>query len=73
MPPGSGEVSNTLIAQNLPEECTREMLDTLFSRLSGFEETRMVENRHMAFVQVSHSHMMLLHAQALWADACCEG
>lgn len=48
----AGEVSSVLLAQELPEDVTKEMLGVLFGRFAGFEEIRTVDKRGVAFIEV---------------------
>lgn len=40
-----------LFARELPEECTKQMLDSVFSAMVGFKEIRFLANRNVAFVE----------------------
>lgn len=40
-----------LFAYELPEDCTKEKLEELFSPLTGFKEIRFLANRNVAFVE----------------------
>ncbi|EKU22169.1 U2 small nuclear ribonucleoprotein B'', partial [Nannochloropsis gaditana CCMP526] len=47
----AGEVSSMLMAQELPTECTEEMLAVLFRRFAGFHEIRLAGQRGIAFIE----------------------
>ncbi len=49
---GAGEVSSTLLAQELPAEVDEDMLLVLFGRFGGFKELRMAGQRGIAFIEV---------------------
>jgi len=40
-----------LFARELPDECTKDMLDAIFSTRPGFKEIRFLPNRNVAFIE----------------------
>jgi len=50
-PTQEGTPSKTLFVENLPEEVNEMMLTMLFRQYPGFQEARLIEGRHVAFVE----------------------
>lgn len=48
---GEAAPNNILICTELPDECTADMLQALFQQFKDFKEARVIEGRHIAFIE----------------------
>ena len=58
-------VHNVLIASDLPEDCTQEMLVKVLQTFPGFQEVRLVAAKRVAFIEFAHDGAALSALQNL--------
>jgi len=54
-----------IMCSDLPEKCTKAMLETLFKQFSGLQDIRLIDGKRLAFIEYADEHQSAVALEAL--------